>query len=104
MIIEGFTECSELSLASGATALGSVIGSDLSQVQTDPLPTLELSKQELNCDQLMSRKVGLPLFWLRFKSLPVLYRREKCLDHFRIYEVAIELIQFAQPKIITVEV
>jgi hypothetical protein len=37
---EGFTEYSELSLASGATALGSVVGSDLCFIKLTHYPRL----------------------------------------------------------------
>jgi hypothetical protein len=34
------------------------------------------------------------------ESLPVFGRTEKCFDHFSIYKVAAERIQFRQPELI----
>src|SRR2546426_10037424 len=38
------------------------------------------------------------------KALTILRRREKCLHHFSVYEVAIELVELRQPEVITLEV
>src|SRR5205809_819468 len=38
------------------------------------------------------------------KALTILRRREKCLHHFSVYEVAIELVELRQPELITLEV
>ena len=38
---------------------------------------------------------------LRTKTLPVLGRIDKCLDHLCLDEVAVELIHFRQPEIVT---
>lgn len=43
-------------------------------------------------------------FFSRREALPVLAGNDECLHHLRIYEVAIELVQLAQPEVITVKV